>query len=64
MTSPKDFTPREREILLLIRLGKTNEEISTILGVSLNTVKTHIKHLFKKLKVRNRTEASQFIFEN
>jgi DNA-binding CsgD family transcriptional regulator len=52
------LTDRERELLLLIRFGKTNAEIASITGLSVNTVKTHMKSLFKKLHVRNRTEAS------
>ncbi|MBL7944380.1 MAG: helix-turn-helix transcriptional regulator [Flavobacteriales bacterium] len=55
------LTDREREMLLLIRLGKTNAEIASITGLSVNTVKTHMKSLFKKLHVRNRTEASHAV---
>ncbi|MGB0137255.1 MAG: response regulator transcription factor [Flavobacteriales bacterium] len=40
------------------RLGKTNAEIARDLELSINTVKTHTKHLFRKLGARNRTEAS------
>ncbi|MDZ4823919.1 MAG: LuxR C-terminal-related transcriptional regulator [Flavobacteriales bacterium] len=58
MPKPIDLTERERQILLLIRLGKKNEEIAEALDLSVNTVKTHMKSLFKKLNVRNRTEAS------
>ena len=54
----KQLTPREREILLLIRLGKTNKEIASTLKISENTVKTHLKHVFHKLNVSNRTQAS------
>lgn len=56
MTS--ELTKREQDILLLIRLGKTNAEIARDLELSINTVKTHAKNLFRKLGVRNRTEAS------
>lgn len=52
------LTNREREILMLIRMGKTNAEIAGHLELSINTVKTHAKNLFRKLGVRNRTEAS------
>lgn len=54
----KTLTSRERDILMLLRLGKTNDEIANQLGLSVNTVKTHLKNLFRKLEVRNRTEAS------
>lgn len=52
------LTNRERDILLLIRLGKTNKQVADELGVSVNTVKTHMKNLFAKLKVHNRTQAT------
>lgn len=53
----QELTSRERDILLLLRMGKTNGEIAAQLDLSVNTVKTHLKNLFKKLRVRNRTEA-------
>jgi DNA-binding NarL/FixJ family response regulator len=52
------LTKRERDILLLIRLGKTNKEVAQELDVSVNTVKTHLKNLFAKLEVHNRTQAT------
>ena len=58
MNKSIDLSERERQILLLIRLGKKNKEIAEDLGLSVNTVDTHMKSLFKKLNVRNRTEAS------
>lgn len=57
------ITPREREILLLIRMGKTNKEIASELELSINTVKTHMKNLFHKLNVTNRTQATLKAFE-
>lgn len=56
--SKPDFTSRERDVLLLMRLGKTNKEIAAELDVSVNTVKTHAKNLFAKLGVQNRTQAT------
>ncbi len=53
-----DLTKRERDILLLIRLGKSNKEVADDLGLSVNTVKTHMRNLFQKLGVSNRTQAS------
>lgn len=55
--SVRSLTKKELEVLRLIRRNKTNEEIREILGVSENTLKTHIRRLFKKLNVTNRTEA-------
>lgn len=53
-----DLTPREREVLALMRLGARNHEIGERLGININTVKTHTKSIFSKLNVRNRTEAA------
>ncbi len=47
------LTAREREIIRLIALEKTNEEISAILFVSVDTIKTHRKNLMNKLNVRS-----------
>lgn len=51
------LSPRERQILELIRAGRTDKEIAQQLGVSFWTVRTHIGALLRKMDVRNRTEA-------
>jgi DNA-binding CsgD family transcriptional regulator len=48
---------REREILKWVREGKTNREISEILGLSFKTVKNHVENILSKLGVTNRAEA-------
>jgi len=53
-----DLTPREREVWSLIAAGLTNPQIAERLGLSDNTVKFHVQHLFSKLGVKNRTEAA------
>ena len=53
----KLLTNREIDILTLLAQGKSNEQISLQLDISVNTVKTHLKHIFKKLSVTNRTAA-------
>jgi len=50
------LTTREKEIASLVCLGKTNKEISKELYISLQTVKDHIYHIFRKTGVRNRVE--------
>jgi transcriptional regulator EpsA len=50
-------TPREIEVLAWVRDGKTNDEIATILGLSMLTVKNHLRHAMKKLVVRTRGQA-------
>jgi len=51
------LSPREEEILELVRQGLTNAEIAQALYLSVSTVKVHIRHIFEKLDVRTRTEA-------
>jgi DNA-binding NarL/FixJ family response regulator len=58
------LTAREREVLTLIGEGKTNAEIATALFVSEGTVKTHINHVFTKLRLRDRAAAVVFAFDN
>ncbi|HSQ28562.1 MAG TPA: LuxR C-terminal-related transcriptional regulator [Gemmatimonadaceae bacterium] len=51
------LTNREREILALLADGFGNKQIATRLGISPNTVKTHLELLFEKIGVRSRAEA-------
>ncbi len=51
------LSDREHEIVYWVRLGKTNIEISMILGISPNTVKNHLKRIFSKLDVSSRAQA-------
>lgn len=48
---------REYQVLELIAAGHTNQEIANKLFVSVNTIKTHIGHLYDKLDVSRRTQA-------
>lgn len=57
-TTEVELTEREREILKCIADGKSNKEISDNLFVSVETVKSHVKNLYKKLNVKNRVEAA------
>ncbi len=52
------LTEREETILALVAEGKTNAQIGAALSLSENTVKFHLKNLFSKLGVTNRTEAA------
>lgn len=59
--SPKmRITPRENEVLKLLGRGFSNAEIAELLKVSVYTVTSHVKHLYRKLAVNSRSEA---IFE-
>lgn len=51
------LTEREREVLELVAQGKSNQEIAKKLFVRDVTVKTHLSAIFKKLKVKSRTQA-------
>ena len=54
---------REQEVLKAVAGGKGNKEISDVLFISPETVKSHIKKIFKKLNVKNRVEAAKFAIE-
>ena len=56
------LTPREREILELLARGSMYKEISAQLGISLPTVRTHLRHIYEKLHVQTRTEAAAKYF--
>ncbi len=53
------LSAREREVHHWLSLGKSNEEIGIILGISHHTVKNHLERIFQKLGVHNRFEAIQ-----
>ncbi|HEX9959464.1 MAG TPA: response regulator transcription factor [Pyrinomonadaceae bacterium] len=52
------LTPSEQRILEMIVTGQSNKEIAFDLNVSENTVKTHVKNIFEKLRVSDRTSAA------
>lgn len=54
-----ELSKREREVLGLLRTGATNREIAVTMHVGVDTVKKHAGSLYRKLGVRNRTEAAQ-----
>jgi len=52
------ITKRELEVLIWVNKGKTNWEISSILGISHTTVKNHVQNIIRKLGVENRRQAA------
>jgi LuxR family maltose regulon positive regulatory protein len=52
------LTPREHEVLDLVRQGLTNREIARTLWIAESTVKVHVHHVLEKLGARSRTEAA------
>jgi DNA-binding NarL/FixJ family response regulator len=53
-----ELTSREVEVLRQVALGLSNREIAATLGVSEETIKTHVTHLLTKLEVDNRAQAT------
>jgi len=51
------ITLRKKEILQLVNNGATDQEIALNLNISINTVKTHLKEIYKILDAKNRTQA-------
>jgi DNA-binding NarL/FixJ family response regulator len=58
------LTKREQEILISLSDGRMYKEIAVEYGISIDTVKKHCKNIYKKLAVRNRTEAARFVLNN
>ncbi|REK74285.1 DNA-binding response regulator [Paenibacillus paeoniae] len=52
-----ELTEREKEVLLLMAEGASNKEIAVKLTVTSETVKTHVRNIFKKLNVDRRIRA-------
>jgi DNA-binding NarL/FixJ family response regulator len=51
------LTVREEEVLVLLSKGYSNKEIAERLTLSVDTVRSHLKHIYEKMHVRSRTEA-------
>ncbi len=64
VTPFESLTEREAETLRLLAQGKTNQQISQELFVTLKTVEKHVANILRKLGVKNRTEAAAWIREN
>jgi len=58
------LTPREMEILTHLAIGQSNKVIARDLGISIGTVKLHVKAILRKLGVHSRVEAAVMAVEN
>lgn len=60
--TPK-LTAREKEILILAAKGESNNQIAKAMVLSEATIKSHLNNIFKKLNVKNRTQAGRIAIE-
>lgn len=61
--SIQQLAPRERDILKLLAQGLANKVIARKLSITESTVKVHVKHLLKKMKLKSRVEAAVWVLQ-
>jgi DNA-binding NarL/FixJ family response regulator len=57
-----DLTPKEKEILKALAKGLRYKEIADEIQISMDTVRTHVRHIYEKLQVQSRMEAINKIY--
>ncbi len=60
MAQPDSLSERERQVLILLAEGLSNEEIAEELGIAKNTVRNHVRSVLEKLGLRNRVQAAVY----
>ena len=59
--APDELTAREREVLQLLAIGRTNADIALVLAIGVTTVATHVRSILAKTGRANRTEAAAYV---
>ena len=59
---PVSLTRTELEVLRLLAKGQQNKEIAEEMFISVNTVKSHVSSILRKLRVRNRAQAVRYVY--
>lgn len=57
------LTPREADVFKLLVRGLSNDEIAEVLVLGPNTIKSHVKHIYQKLNVRDRAQVVIYAYE-
>jgi len=60
----EELTGREKAMLTALARGRTNTELASELGISINTVKFHLRNLYEKLGLKNRSQAIAFHYSH
>lgn len=60
----EELTSREKAMLAALARGRTNIELAAEFGISINTVKFHLRNLYEKLGFKNRAQAIAFHYSN
>ena len=63
-TDAANLSPREKEVLAHLASGASNAVIAAELFISVHTLRTHLYHIYRKIKVHNRHQASRWAAEN
>lgn len=58
------LTPRETQVIRLVAMGLSNQEIADSLGISVETVKEHVQNLLRKTSLNDRTQAAVWALRN
>ncbi len=60
----QQLTERESEVLELVAAGLSNLEVGHMLGLGVNTIKTHLRNAYRKVGVKNRAQAAAYVLRH